>query len=77
MSLPYYHFALYVYDLLIYNFHYTGSDIVHLTDPCHLIGGFQCFGGLLCLGHLLDNSLHQFLSLLVNAGEIDIQVPAQ
>ena len=29
------------------------------------------------LGHLLDDSVHQLLRLLVNAGEIGIQFPAQ
>ena len=43
------HFTLCVYDLLVYNFHYTGSDIVHLTAPCHLIGGFHRFGDFLRL----------------------------
>lgn len=43
------HFTLCVYDLLVYNFHCTGSDIVHLTAPCHLIGGFHRFGDFLRL----------------------------
>ena len=43
------HFTLCVYDLLVYNVHCTGSDIVHLTAPCHLIGGFHRFGDFLRL----------------------------
>ena len=76
-ALPYCHFALYVYELLIYSFHRTDSNIVHLTDPCHLVGGFHCFSDLLRLGHLLDDSVHQLLRLLVNAGELGTQFPAQ
>lgn len=59
------------------NFHCIGLDIVHLTNSCHWIGGFQCFDGLLHFGHLLNDSVHQFVSLLIDAGEIDIQFPAQ
>ena len=75
--MPYCHFALCVYEHLVYNFHRTGSNIVHLTDPCHLVGGFQRFGDFLRLGHLLDDSVHQILRLLVNTSEIGIQLPAQ
>ena len=77
MSLRKKYHTLCVYDFLVYNFHRTGSNIVHLTDPCHLVGGFHCFSDLLRLGHLLDDSVHQLLRLLVNAGEIGIQFPAQ
>lgn len=49
------HFALCVYDFSVHDFGCRCPDIVHPTNPRHLVGSFQRLGDTLGLGHLLDD----------------------
>ena len=62
-----------VNQLTVYNFHCTCLDIVHLTDPCHLVGSFQRLGDTLGSGHLFNNGILPFLCLLDNIGKVAVQ----
>jgi len=51
------HCALCVYEFLIHNLHCACPDIVHLTNPHHLVGNFQRLGDTLGLGHLFNDGI--------------------
>lgn len=51
------HCALCVYEFLIHNLHCVCPDIVHLTNPHHLVGNFQRLGDTLGLGHLFNDGI--------------------
>lgn len=76
-NIPRRHYALCVYDFLVYNFHRTCLDIIHLADPRHLVGSFQRLGNALGVGHLLNDDVQPLLRLVVNIGKVAVQVSAQ
>lgn len=71
------HYALYVYDILVHNFHCVCPNVVHPTDPSHLIDCFQRLSNTLSFHHLLDDGAHHFLCLLVNVGKVAVQLATQ
>lgn len=59
-------FVTYVNQLCQHNLLRTITDIVHASNPFHLIGSLEHFCNTLCLRHLAHKLFHHRLSLLVH-----------
>lgn len=51
----------------------TDFDIVHCTDPCHLIGGFEILRDALCRRHLFHNQLKPVVGLNIYFRKVIMQ----
>ena len=71
------HCTLCIYDFLVHHLHHACPDIIHLANPCHLVGSFQRLGNALDSGYLLNGSVQHFLRLLVNIGKVAVQPAAE
>lgn len=61
---------------MIYDFCRYVTDIVHPSNPFHLILCFELFGYALTLSHLFYQPKKHFLSLPVDFGKMSVQFPA-
>lgn len=59
---------------MIDDFHYAIPDAVHVSDPCHRIGGFQRFGHAFGMGELGGQTGCHFSSVGVGRGEVFFQL---
>lgn len=60
----------------VYNFGSSLTNIIHPTNPLHLIISFEFFGYTLTLCHLLYKPRKHFFSLLVEACKVSVQFAA-
>ena len=67
------HISLCENQFCIYDLHRSVSDAVHLSDPFHLVAGFQRFRNALCICHLFYQPKKKFLCLQVNICKIGIK----
>lgn len=76
---PLRHFVydLRIYDFLVHNLHRTCPDIVHPTDPFHLVTCHELFRHALPLGHLLHQPGEHRFGLLVNVSQAAVRLAAQ
>ena len=65
-----------IYNIRIYYLYRSISDIVHTSNPLHLIGGFQLLSHALTLCHLLYQPFKRFLGLFVNVSKVVVQFAA-
>ena len=65
---------LYVYDFFVYNFGSSLLDVIHPTNPFHLVVCFELFGYTLTLCHLIYEPRKHILRLLVDVCEVSIQL---
>ena len=61
---------------MVYDFHCSVSDVVHLLHPQQLILCFELFGHSLTLCHLFCHQEHLLRCLLVDVGQIGVQPAA-
>lgn len=64
------HISLCENQFCIYDLHSSVSDAVHLSDPFHLVAGFQFFRNSLCICRLFCKPKKKFLCLSVNIRKI-------
>jgi len=65
-----------VYQFCVHYFGGSVADIVHPTNPFHLIVCFEFFGHTLTLCHLIYEPKKHILSLLVNLRKVFAQFTA-
>ena len=53
------------------------ADTVHVTNPFHLVGGFERFSHAFLLGHLASNQVDTLLTSLINLQQMWIQFSGQ
>lgn len=58
----------------IYNFCSSVANVIHLSNPLHLIFRFELFGDTLTLCHLFYEPKKHILYLLVNVSEVSVQL---
>ena len=66
---------LIVNEILINDFFYPISNVIHFSPLRLLVSCFELFGYTLTLCHLLYQSRKNFLCLLVNIGKVAVQLP--
>ena len=62
-----------IYNIRIYYLYRSISDIIHPTNPFHLIVCFELFGHALTLCHLFYKSRKHILCLFVDVCKVSIQ----
>lgn len=70
------HISLCENQFCIYDLHSSVSDAAHLSDPFHLVAGFQFFRNSLCICRLFCKPKKKFLCLSVNICEIGVHFAA-
>ena len=58
--------------IVIYDFCGSAADVIHLSNPLHLIIRFELFGNARTFRHLFYETKKHILSLLVNVSEITV-----
>ena len=58
--------------IMIYDFGGSTADVIHSSDPLHLIICFEFFGYALTLCHLFYEPKKHILSLLVYIGKVSV-----
>jgi hypothetical protein len=58
---------------VIYDFCGSAADVIHPSNPLHLIIRFEFFGYTLTLCHLFYEPKKHILSLLVYIGKVSVQ----
>ena len=66
-----------IYQIRKNDFLHLGFTAIHQPHPFHWIRCFQHLSDSLGLCHLLDDGINLFLGLLVNIGEVAVQLAAQ
>ena len=64
------HISLCENQFCIYDLHSSVSDAAHLSDPFHLVAGFQFFRNSLCICRLFCKPKKKFFCLPVNIRNI-------
>ena len=64
---------LIVDNIVVYDFRGSAADVIHPSNPLHLIVCFEFFGYALTLRHLFYEQKKHILSLLVYIGKVSAQ----
>ena len=59
--------------IVIYDFGSSATDVIHPSNPLHLIVCFELFGHALTLCHLFYEPKKHILGLLVYIGKVSVQ----
>ena len=69
-------YALCIDNICLNYFKCSAADIIHPSDPFHLVAGFQRFRNALCICHLFYQPKKKFLCLPVNIRKMGVQFTA-
>lgn len=76
MLSPYHHVQLVINYIGVYDFCCSATNVIHSSNPFHLIVRFELFGHTLTFCHLLYEPRKHILCLLVEISKVSVQFAA-